>query len=392
MDTLIDIYGRLQKKDTVNNCYYCSNSVEVPFKPGEARHFIEEYFKKDGKDALCNEIENLSIMRCEHMRSLFLLGIHVYDNVGKIKSAINNFTDKQEDKAKEQDLKNGGIEYRKEKCRNRFLYMWYLICLYHDVGYLYEKPKKRLSTAAIKSLDKQVNDLLLTIQHNIPGIPLPLVNNASHYYKKMIYCPYFYHNTHIDHGIIGGVKLYNTLEKLHLSATVKEDSYNNNLYWGKPIFDNIIIPVAWTIIVHNIWTPFKGSADAYKYIACGLPELVLPKRKPIITLTANPLLFLLSVLDTLEPVKMFVGSSLKESKIRQEVENLFFRIAISYKENSLFFNIDSSQFCMCNCKFINTDISKALAYYKKLENNLKYLSSDTFNVCCTKSALKLKFE
>ena len=52
MNTLMDIYGRLQKKDTENNCYYCSNSVEIPFKPGEARHFIEEYFKKMEK-VLC---------------------------------------------------------------------------------------------------------------------------------------------------------------------------------------------------------------------------------------------------------------------------------------------------------------------------------------------------
>lgn len=76
-----------------------------------------------------------------------------YDNIKNIKYAINNFINKAFNKAYRDNKKvrnntNKALKipppYDQEQMpdelpRKNFLYMWYLICLYHDIGYVYER-------------------------------------------------------------------------------------------------------------------------------------------------------------------------------------------------------------------------------------------------------------
>lgn len=136
MVTLENAYKSLCDENTKTNCYYYENSRIRSFEigKGQAQNFIKEYFEIGGKKCLfsVDDLTKLSSRRCEHMRSLFLLGIYVYDYVNKIREAIDKYTKSLEDNFTNQDSKSVP--------RKRFLYMWYLICLYHDLGYLYEIP------------------------------------------------------------------------------------------------------------------------------------------------------------------------------------------------------------------------------------------------------------
>ena len=76
------------------------------------------------------------------------------------------------------------------------------------------------------------------------------------------------------------------------------------LIFGDPILNNHIACAAWTIICHNIWVHKRGTCEAKKYEEIGLNELIHNKTdKRFIQLKEHPLLFLLCLVDTIEPVK-----------------------------------------------------------------------------------------
>ena len=89
-ETLDDIFNRLQDITEDKNCYYypvCKSQEKELITT--AYDFIKKYFLQGGKKTIFDEIESglsekakmILIMRSEHMRSVFLIGIDIYDNI-----------------------------------------------------------------------------------------------------------------------------------------------------------------------------------------------------------------------------------------------------------------------------------------------------------------------
>ena len=99
-----------------------------------------------------------------------------------------------------------------------------------------------------------------------------------------------------DHGIYAGVLMFDRLVK---NRRIKASQGHNSLFWGKDLEAQYAFAAA-TIAVHNMWLP---SPNAYRtYRKYGLNSLI--KRQPI-TFAEAPLLFLLGLVDTIDPVKAY---------------------------------------------------------------------------------------
>lgn len=379
MVTLENAYKSLCDKNTKTNCYYYENSDILSFEIGkdQAQSFIKKYFEIGGKKCLFSvgDLTKLSSRRCEHMCSLFLLGIYVYDNVNKIREAIDKYTKYLEDNCTKQDSN----AKKNSEPRKRFLYMWYLICLYHDLGYLYEIPDNGEMPQDFEELDGLTKQILSSTKGSY-GIPKKIRENALLYYTLHSKNIFFRENRHIDHGIIGGIKLYSILKDQHSSDTIDEDG-KSGLFFGKPIFDYFIVPIAWTIISHNIWTAFLDGKEAKKYSLFGLDGLICEKGTPLIKLAKHPLLFLLSFLDTIEPIKIFERCDIL-SQIKIDAHASSFTLCIE--------NITLP--CRYQCMFYKHTNTCSLFYcYHILYDKLKFLYSPSFNLDLSKSGISFNF-
>ena len=88
----IEAYNLLLEPNNQQNCYYYHRKDILQDRGID---FIKKYLRDGGKLNLIEKereiFENAHFtMRCEHMRSLFLLGIYCYDNVKNIQKTIEH--------------------------------------------------------------------------------------------------------------------------------------------------------------------------------------------------------------------------------------------------------------------------------------------------------------
>lgn len=143
----------------------------------------------------------------------------------------------------------------------------------------------------VDTLNKAFNIDYKLLDEKINGISKPLFNNIRQYF-------FFRRYSHekIDHGILGGLYLYDRLLK---NRIIQERNKESQLSWNKEL-DAQYAHAAAVIATHNIW--FPNDETACDYIKFGMKELI--DEKPI-SLTKSPLLFLLGVVDTIDPVKAY---------------------------------------------------------------------------------------
>ena len=288
--------------------------------------FIQKYLEQGNKHVLIQDILVLLNskdfgMRAEHMRSVFLLGIHIYDTIPLIKyyinklvSKLNNDSQRLNNEAHQLNINknqsgksqisidNNGKLNSSQK-RLDFLYLWYLICLYHDIGYIYELNEE----IAIN------NNFQPNMIPKIDWIPSEIIDSCDQYYQ-IRKISNLGGKPCIDHGIYGGMMLYNILKDKHDSLTIesKFDKYNP-LLWGKPILDTFIVHAAWCIMGHNMFGAERGTDSSMKYEEWGLQKLIYSKDNSFISPSKHPLLFLLMLVDTIDPIKHYLGDLLNNS-------------------------------------------------------------------------------
>lgn len=280
MKTLRNYYEEMIKDGKW--CYYSSNHPNLSIKTlkneDESYEFIKEYFKCGGKEQVfCFEIiqdhEEKIKERAQHIISTFLLGFIVANSFG-----IN-------------------VDERK------FKYLWFLTCLYHDIGYVYEEESKCEHLCALQTGG-------LDAAKKICGIKYTSNDEFSTYCKEYVNI-YLSHRARctygkkgkIDHGIVGGLMLYDRLRKNYESAKQKPDLvgtesgfYYNGLFFSEEHF-KYYAEAADAIIAHNIW---KSTLDNYleieqymKLNATNIPNITIDKK----------MAFVLAIADTLEPLK-----------------------------------------------------------------------------------------
>ncbi|MFK8281587.1 hypothetical protein [Capnocytophaga cynodegmi] len=245
----------------------------------KSKKFIREFIKLSGKakNVLNEEIEKIG-NRATHIVSTFFIGHYIYQN-----TEFKNLIDEQI-----------GVLCKKWQAESSdcFSYIWFLTCLFHDLGYAIEKEEKKYNS--LEELKKNTREL-------------KAVEEIPNFYNKVHIGYYEYHNnehSRNDHGITAAYLMYNSLCKVRKIAEEYPDKTQGNLFWGKEL-ENIYNFCAWNILAHNIWFCSEEDKDtAEKYKKYKLDELILSdKNRYKIELKKYPFFFFLCLVDTIEPYK-----------------------------------------------------------------------------------------
>lgn len=251
------------------------NSLQIPFGTRTSHiKFIKEYFKKSGKGKVLDFIDllpnkKLNNNRCKHTNSIFLLGILLFN-----KTFLRRYFFKNRNKPNYEE----------------FPFIWFLTALFHDFGFDLERDFENLGQIStlkdlLVSLDIQ-NDLLKIGNQNVTPI---LFNNIENYFN------YRLANNKLDHGIVAGIYFYDRLVKIRKNKALKND---NNHLWDIELEKQYGLGSI-AVAVHNIWIPNKKSEKEYRKF--NLSQLI-DDYKPI-SVEEFPLLYILGIVDTIDPIK-----------------------------------------------------------------------------------------
>lgn len=290
-------------------------SYNTLFIENDSFEFIKEYFSCGGKEKLFEDeyIDRESDIikkRAPHIVSTFLLGIIIAESFGL-------------------DL-----------CKNddnamNLKYLWFLSCFYHDIGYIYEenpccKQLRKIQTKGLAAL-KNICDIKYYEKdefrtYNERNIDLYLSYRAKCSNGKMGV---------IDHGIAGGLMLYDRLRKNYEQAWEKasttdknltKNSFNyNSLYFSTKHFQ-YYAKAADAIISHNIWLDTLKKCLEKK----GKEYKENSKIK-----ANNKVAFILALADTIEPIKRYGFFALNEISY-EKIENGFAMLMPNIDDNNAY--------------------------------------------------------
>ncbi len=283
-----------------------NNKLGMPFSGKlDYTDFIYKYFQRGGKVKVfrASEIDVSKLNRPNHICSVFFLGLLVYYGTSM---------------HEKYPLGKNMPGY------DKFPFIWFLIALFHDNAYSMEKDKGLKHIGTLTALRKHFN-----ITHDLMRYKLSvcthLATSRSNYFK--------YRRKHwesIDHGMIGGLLLYDRLVKIRREKQLNE-SQQERLYWDKSLEADYKL-AAQAISLHNIW--LAGDDEYIKiYKEYGLDQLI---NAPKVKFNEFPLYYLLSVADTIEPLKAYEKSKEKDEYILSQVQISFDgeSIAISLTKSS----------------------------------------------------------
>lgn len=338
---------------------YYGNDINKPFDKDKARDFIKQYFENGAKKGvilpLIDEIES---MRYVHTVSVFFIGLLIK------KKLCPNLT-----------------IYSQEYEDYEFSYLWFLVCLFHDMGYaiendwtykyvyrqnakeylrkykqvkcncirqryeyedlgvIFEAPSRyRSASFSVRGGDNYVKQFDGIMFSN--GVT---IYNSMYSRKTVLdyleYCKMTDGIRHYDHGIVGGLWLYDSLMKNYHRAYWKEKEKDKNINFKDFVVEGhwhffeeqkvIFAYLADCIIAHNMWPASLDKIDIYK--RCGLDELTLPRFEKI-SFERNPILFILAIADTIEPIKLYLSTSqLSEVDIWRGIDISFLKEHIKIK-------------------------------------------------------------
>ena len=302
----------LYKKLIENVCewsYYFNAphlTVDTLLSSDRSFNFIKEYFKCGGKAEVFNvhhimkheEIKE----RSPHIISTYLLGILI--------------------------AKCFGIDLHTCDCnRINFKYIWFLACLYHDIGYVYEnmydcRYLRMIQTDGLDAIQEICNIKYLHetefITYKKEYINTYLRNRSMCANGKM---------GKIDHGITGGLLLYDRLRNNFEQAwkkayccdhNISRESFEYNGLRFSNTHYKYYAQAADAIIAHNIWID-------------SLNEYLLKDGKTILGKYRighnNQVAFILSLADTLEPIKRMGFNSLDRIFFEEKNNGFTFSMA-----------------------------------------------------------------
>jgi len=323
------IYEVMQDRslwDYYNNTNFETESAGDIFS--NSKEFIEEILRNGEKLTFFarEQFNDLAKgMRLKHTVSIYILGIAIYTNVESIRISIDDYISK---------IDNEMHRYSKpssNETKTPFSYFWFLICFYHDYGYLFElQDKDKALTSLFDVLDCNIN-VRFPVFTVYTGVPRTILLNFQNYLNYR----YKVHGK-LDHGIVAGLlfweerrREYRARRKNHST----DDFVDNGRRWSNNILMNIHMPVAITIAAHNMWFIKCDSDYVQDYKDFHLDKLIT--NTPKINLKNHPMLFLLSVVDTLDPIKEI---------LRADNENLNFdclnEVMFEFDSRSISFKIN----------------------------------------------------
>lgn len=286
-----NLYSRFSQLN--NSFYYIKIDSKNLFSDSykiKCREFINKHFKSGKKAEALNfpwSKQYLNDGKHIHTVSLYLMGLSLFEN-----TVINDCLNKKLAEL----IPNISLWYD-------FKYTWFLTCLYHDAASCVEK-------SSICSSDLGFYKGKFNLQYT-PYNHKPLKNRVSltRFSEELIknYFAYRVKCGSVEHGIIAGYYLFDSLYKNFIEVTKTHDFslssvYNNGLSWRLEHLDHFAY-ISDAIICHNIWLSSNIKTNQI-YRENGLsPLIVNNKRTNRLSFKEYPLQFILCLLDTLEPTK-----------------------------------------------------------------------------------------
>lgn len=296
-----------------------------------AKEFINAYFSVGGKGRLTSifEYHTESFNRSDHTLSVFLLGIRLAEMFGILSH------DNEENEGNDPYNKNGF----------NFKYYWFLACLYHDVGYVYENGK--YLDERIKAEQKRKNKL----QDNLSALRTDgleavqeicdiryLHNRVFKTYDRSEIDLYLKGRATccncIDHGIAGGLMLYDKLRKQFEQSWQNRDrkrSFDRTNFWNNKTGLHLsnshfeeYAKAANAIISHNIWIDTLNEFKQHEGISIGT--------KNRISFHKDPLCFILSLADTIEPLKKNIGLNCIKLGCGNDINSFIIEISVNVEK------------------------------------------------------------
>jgi len=337
--TLYDEMHQLYKQNE-NDWNYYERAMINPFEDSFlVKDFIKEYFNYGGKSMVVEELINeMEPMRHSHTVSTFFLGQLL----------------------KQKICPNLEILSLQNDNNFKFSYLWFIVCLFHDMGYIqendwmYKYKYRNDSKEYLRQYSKLIkNKFPRRFEYEDLGIifcsPIKFrgaLRNREHFRNEqgiifsngisiqkarytqntilnyLEYCKMNEKIKHYDHGIVGGLWLYDSLIKNYYKHYFTEMKNNNALLFDSFVNSEnlhfsteqwkIFAYLADCIISHNMW-PATNQTN-YLYNICGLEQLTM-ENYTCISFQEDPILYLLALSDTLEPIKTYSGLGLTDIEI-----------------------------------------------------------------------------
>lgn len=311
---------------------HISESIVEKWNDNDAAlNFIKKYFIDGGKQAPVDfNIGDVSIKeRARHAISTYLLGIRLAE-LFKILPYGNKANEVNDPYSKD------GFNFK---------YYWFLACLYHDVGYVYENST--YLDESIKGKQKRINKL----QDNLSALQTDgleaiqeicdiryLHNRVFKTYDRSEIDLYLKGRATccncIDHGIAGGLMLYDKLRKQFEQSWQNRDRqrssdrtnfWNNKtgLHLSNSHFEEYA-KAANAIIAHNIWIDTLNEFKQHRGISIGI--------KNRISFHKDPLCFILSLADTIEPLKKNIGLNCIKLGCGNDINSFIIEISVNVEK------------------------------------------------------------
>lgn len=299
--------------------YYNRDSIELLDKndSNECLNFIK-FFLEGGekanipivKDGL-KWLEDHDRRRLKHTVSTFFLGIMIYTKSIYVKENIDNVI--------------GSFIEEGKTCEHEFMYLWFMLTLFHDLGYQYDfMPHKKRCNSDIENpfilftlRDEYEKNCNKNGMSNFPDfIPNILVEKCDGYLEYRDGC---------DHGILIGGMLYKQLCRNRNFWKYQPEDNRPNLSFEDKL-DVLFYQIASVITVHNMWFDSKSNLESKNPVKIDCDNDGIPLVYPISSKN-YPFLFLFDLVDTIEPMKQTtilskrLKISIRNKKIRIESDD-----------------------------------------------------------------------
>jgi len=292
-----DYYHEHRTATNISNPFVLANDFT-----GQHR-FIRDYFKHSGKEIALEQFDRYQQMtdsRAIHTNSVFFLGMLIRENT-MLRSSLF-------------DERRSKIGYPV------FPFVWFLSTLFHDFGMqLEERLDEFQDMETLSGMFQHLNVEYSLLDH------LPV--NGDQDLFRMIEPYYLYRigNQRIDHGIIAGIYLYDRLVKIRRE---KKKLNDGELSWHHSLEKRYAAAAA-AIACHNIFTAPSNGHVAGIYRDYSLDYLIQPSFREI-TGQSYPLLFLFGLVDTIDPIKLYMRRGMEPAEILASLEIGFSRNSVKF--------------------------------------------------------------
>lgn len=266
--------------------YYSSQDALISSQKIETvdgcKEFIRQFFSVSGKSGLLDgyiDFKDFEDSRIKHIVYTFLLGIHISKSQLFYEQITNEIRK---------------IQKHIKKSEINFPFIWFLVCLTHDM----ESPFEQ-------NCVKEDFDIIDT--HTPPFKYNPVPSSLCKVYRS--YFRYRALSGVKDHGIFGGIKAYGKLCEIRKrqEEVQKCCQKQDKISWSKEL-EKVYSFCSWIVICHNIWSRNLNNVedllDCHIYKLLGMESLILNQdNEKMVYFHQHPIFFLFCLVDTIEPAK-----------------------------------------------------------------------------------------